>query len=88
MNKLSTILEDFKDGQEVLVSLKNNDEFILYDFEMIDESIYDRSDLVMASVKNVVKSKFIYREETKIEISIDDIVKLRDPDSGLSFYPV
>ena len=88
MNKLSTILEDFKDGQEVLVSLKNNDEFILYDFEMIDESIYDRSDLVMASVKNVVKSKFIYREETKIEISIDDIVKLRDQDSGLSFYPV
>jgi len=86
MIDLPFVLESFKDGQGVLVSLIDGEEFTLYDFEMVDESIYDRTDLVMATIRRVVKSKFRYRNETKIELSIHDIKSLKDPDSGFFYY--
>ncbi len=86
MITLANILENFEDGQDVRVHLSNGDEFILYDFEMVDESIYDREGIALANIRSVLKSKFKYRCETKIELSLKDIVNLSDPDTGYSFY--
>ncbi|HYQ70565.1 MAG TPA: hypothetical protein VET88_01410 [Gammaproteobacteria bacterium] len=86
MTDLPSLLEDFEDGQDILVNLKNGDEFLLYDFEMVDESIYGRKDLVMATIRRVIESKFRYRHGTKIELSIHDIVSLKDPVSEISYY--
>lgn len=86
MMNLSAVLEGFNDGRDVLVGLKNGDSYILYDFEMVDESIYSRNDLVMASIRAVLHSDFRYRKETKIELLITDIVSLRHPVTGFSYF--
>ncbi|WP_221897512.1 hypothetical protein [Bathymodiolus japonicus methanotrophic gill symbiont] len=80
------MLEDFEDGQDVLVKLRNNDEYLLYDFEMVDESIYDCDDVVMATISSVIKSDFCYKNGTKIELSINDIVELKDPCNEFQYF--
>jgi hypothetical protein len=86
MNELIEMLEGFADGQKVLVRLKGNEEFILYDFELVDESIYERSDLVMASISDVLNSQFKYKVGTKIEISVLDVISLNDPVTEDCFF--
>lgn len=88
MMALSDVLEGFKDGQNVLVRLKNGDEFILYDFEMVDESIYGRTDLVVANIREVLNSRFRYRKGTLLELAIGDIASLKDPTTGFSYFTV
>jgi hypothetical protein len=88
MMALSELLEGFDDGQKVLVSLKNGDEFVLYDFEMVDESIYDRNDLVVASISDVTSSKCRYRNGTKLEFALGDIATLKDPITGNCYFKV
>ncbi len=86
MNELIEMLEGYALGRKILVRLKGNEEFILYDFEWVDESIYDRSDLVTASISEVLKSKFKYKIDTMIEISVLDILSLSDPLTESFFY--
>jgi len=86
MMTLLNLLEGFKDGQDILVRLKNGDEFNLYDFEIVDESIYDRNDLVMATIRHVVFSKFHYRNGTKLEFVLSDVLALTDPVTGVNYF--
>ena len=86
MIDLTKLLENFEDGRDVLVCLSFGDEFILYDFEMVDESIYDRNDIVLATIRKVLMSKFKYRCETMIELDLTDIVSLSDPNTKHVFY--
>jgi len=76
---LSDLLEKFEDGQNVLVSFENGDEFVLFDFEIVDESIYDRSDLALATISDVNCSKSRYTKGTKLEFALGDICELNDP---------
>lgn len=85
---LSDLLEGFQDGQDILVRLKNGDEFRLYDFEMVDESIYDRNDLVIATIRDVLASKFRYRNGTKLEFSLGDVLSLTDPVTGCRYFEI
>lgn len=88
MMTISDLLEGFEDGQKVLVSLKNGDKLMLYDFEMVDESIYNRSDLVVATISDVISSKFRYRNGTKLEFAVGDIEELSDPVTGDCYFKV
>jgi hypothetical protein len=88
MKALTVLLEGFEDGQRVLVRLNNGDEFVLYDFEMVDESIYDRDDLVVATISNVISSRFRYRNGTKLEFALGDITSLSDPNTGAYYFYV
>lgn len=83
---LSDLLEGFKDGQDVLVRLKSGDEFRLYDFEMVDESIYGRNDLAIATIREVVASGFRYRNGTKLEFALGDVLTLTDPATGFCHF--
>jgi|GEM_PF-3907100 len=86
MKELISMLENLPLGERVLVRLKGNEEFILYDFEWVDESIYGRSDLVTASISKVLNSKHAYKIDTMIEISMSDVISLGDPVTGSLFY--
>ncbi len=86
MKSLAILLEDFEDGQKVKVRLVNGDEFILYDFEMVDETIYDRNDLVVATIGDVISSNFRYRRGTKLEFSLEQIACLSNPTTGSDYY--
>jgi hypothetical protein len=88
MTMLIDLLEGFEDGQKVLISLKDNEKFVLYDFEMVDETIYNRSDLVIATISEVINSRFRYRNETILEFEIGDITELKDPISGDCYFKV
>jgi hypothetical protein len=88
MMALLDLLEGFKDGQEIIVRLKNGDEFRLYDFEMVDESIYNRKDLVVATIREVVTSRFSYRNGTKLEFALGDVLALTDPVTGYRYFEV
>jgi len=71
---LGDLLESLDSGQKVELELTNGSKFVLYDFEMVDESIYDRADLVVATIDEVLISEFQYRVGAYIELAIGDIV--------------
>ncbi len=85
MMKLSNLLENFKDGKDVLVRLESGDVFVLYDFEIVDESIYDRDDYVLSTMREVIRSEFNYRDGTKLEFTLGDIADLIDPITRVSY---
>lgn len=82
MTRVNALLESIADGKNIRVQLSDGDVFILYDFEMVDESIYHRTDVVIATIRNVLASKYRFQEGTKLEIFINDIIRLDDPLSG------
>ena len=88
MIALSALLESFQDGQDVLVQLKNGNVYLLHDFEMVDESIYDRNDVVMATIGEVISSSFPYRKGTLLELELDDIANVLDPITGTSHFSI
>ncbi len=57
MKSLPEILENIEDGLESLVELSNGDSFGLVDFELADESIYERQVLCVADIVSKIKVK-------------------------------
>ena len=55
MKSLSGILEGIEDDLEVHVDFSNGDIFGLTNFEMVDESIYQRQDLCLADIGSKVR---------------------------------
>ncbi len=87
MMQLSKTLEDISDDYEVYISLAYGDCFGLANFEMVDESIYERSDLCLSDIISKIKvSNDVYRVGNKLEFSINDIIKITDPASGGIIY--
>ena len=86
MIDLAELLENFADGKDVIVSMKSGEKYILCDFEMVDESMYDRADVCLAKISEVVNSKAIFTVGTKIEISILTICSLEDPKDGTCYF--
>jgi len=78
------VLEELSIDQKVRVALDSGDEFILSGFERVDESIYDRGDLIVAGIDEVLVSKFRYKVGTLIELSLVDIAEVQDVQSGKS----
>ena len=81
------ILEDLSVDQKIQVMLDSGDHFILSGFEPVDETIYNRGDLVVAGIDEVVVSEFQYRVGTLIELAIGDIAEARDVQSGELILP-
>ena len=87
MKSLPEILEGIEDGLETFVRLSNGSCFGLVDFEMIDESIYQRSDLCVADIVSKIEVDHdVYRIGNKLEFSVDDVVELKDVASGNVLY--
>jgi hypothetical protein len=83
MKFLPEILESIGDGLEMLVELSNGNVFGLADFEMVDESIYQRQDLCVADIVSIIHVKNdVYKIGNKLEFSVNDVVEVRNPTNG------
>lgn len=82
MNQLAEMLESLDFAQRVEVVLCSGDQFVLSDFETVDESIYNRDDLIVAGIVEVRKSAFRYEVGTLIELALGDITWVKDCETG------
>ncbi len=88
MKQLSEILENISDNYEVYISFVYGDCFGLSDFEMVDESIYNSTDMCLACniVSLIEVSSDAYSTNNALEFSINDVLKIVDPASGDIIY--
>ena len=87
MKELSKILEDIEEEREVIVTFKDGECFGLNNFEMVDESIYNRSDLCDANIISIRSyEKGTLRVGNKMEFSIEEVVKVEDTTNGVLLY--
>lgn len=87
MKKLPDILESMPDGRVALLTFKDGDCFGLSDFEMVDESIYERSDICLSNINSKIKVlNDVYSVGTKFEFSLNDVLKVEDAVSGDIMY--
>ncbi len=87
MMLLSEILEGIEGGREVLVKLSDGNCFGLADFEMVDESIYERSDLCLCNIVSKIKVKRdVYKVGSKLEFSVDDVIEIQYVENGRVLY--
>lgn len=87
MKPLAEILEGIEDGREVLVRFSNGNCFGLSDFEMVDESIYQRSDLCVGDIVSKVKvDRDVYKIGNKLEFSVDEVLEVEDVANGSILY--
>ena len=85
MNVLMDVFKGFSDGERVLVKLESGDSFLLYDFEEVDGSVYDRDDVLIATIDSIVSSDFSYRVGTTLEFGLGSVEVLSDP-AGMNIY--
>lgn len=89
MKNLERLLEETLDGKELVICFHNGDVLGLADFEMVDQSIYDRSDLCVANIVSPIRCKeHIFKAGGKIEFSLDEIVQIYDAATKEIRYPV
>ncbi len=87
MKLLEEILENSDDGEEYIISFYCGDQLGLMDFEMVDESIYERTDMCIADVvSQKICDKKYYTVGTKIEFSLKDIVSVVSPKNGKKIW--
>ena len=87
MKELENILQSTPNGQELLVEFACGDVLGLKDFEMVDASIYGRSDLCVGDVVSQFKcDDKLYRIGSGIEFSLNDVVSATDTVSGQVLY--
>lgn len=87
MKPLFKILEDIENGHEVLVKLSDGDSFGLADFEMVDESIYGRSDLCLCNIVSKIKvGRDVYKVGNKLEFSVNDVIEVVDAANGKTLF--
>ncbi len=88
MKQLSEILEGIDDGYEVYVTFVYGDSFGLADFEMVDETIYNNTEMCVAfTIKSLIKvSSKAINTNNALEFSINDILKIVDPANGGLIY--
>ena len=87
MKTLAEILEGIEDHRQTLVRLSNGDCFGLVDFEMVDESIYQRSDLCVGDIVSKVEvQRDVYEIGNKLEFSVEDVLEIEDVESGDVLY--
>ncbi len=78
MNKIISILEAIPDDVSAYLVFSDGKEMELSNFEMTDESIYNRSDLCCADViKQIVCDKRFFTPGTKMEFSVHDIKEIK-----------
>ncbi len=79
MKLLSEILEGIEDDHEVLIRFSNGNCFGIVDCEMVDESIYQRTDLCVGDIVSKIHiDRDVYKIGNKLEFSIDEIVEVKD----------
>ena len=84
---LDQILEDIEEDREHIVVLSWGDVFGLTNFEMVDESIYERSDLCVGDVVSIKKSKSkAISIGNGLQFSIKDVIKVTDAITGDILY--
>ena len=85
MNQLMALLEAIPDGEALHVGL-GKQEFILSDFEAVDESIYGRGDVVLANVVRVVSGSQAITQKNKIEFDLAQVTFVRNVDGSKIIY--
>lgn len=87
MKPLFEILEGIEDNREALVRFSNGNCFGLADFEMVDESIYQRSDLCLCNIVSKIKvDRDVYKIGNKLEFSVDEVLEVEDAANGNILY--
>lgn len=87
MNSLEQILESSEDEVEYIITFTCGDQLGLTDFEMVDESIYGRTDMCIADVVSQIKcDKRFYTIGTKIEFSLNDVISVIFPKNGKKLW--
>ncbi len=81
------ILERIPDDHEAIVTFDYGDCFGLSNFEMVDESIYESLDFCLSDIVSKVKVlRDVYNIGTKLEFSVNDVLKVEDAVSGGILY--
>lgn len=81
--KAKEILLRLPEEKEVTLSFFDGEELVLKNFDMVDESIYDRSDLVCAVlVKINISDKINHNISSMIDFSISDVNRIFDPEKN------
>ncbi len=84
---LKQVLENTEDDREFIVVFSYGDIFGLTNFEMVDESIYERSDLCVGDVVSIIKCpKKVYRVGNGLQFSIKNVIKVTDATTGDILY--
>lgn len=87
MNELADLLEGIPDNIEAIVRLEGGSYFGLSNFEMVDETIYDRDDLCVADIVSIIEAKpDVYKVGNKIEFSVDDVLEVKIVETGKVLY--
>ena len=84
---LKQVLENAEDDREFIVVFPDGEVFGLTNFEMVDESIYERSDLCVGDVVSIKKcnSKAL-SVGNGLQFSIKDVIKVTDAITGDILY--
>ena len=70
-------LENIRLGQETVIKFGNNNVLGLKDFERVDESIYQRSDLITADVVSQIRcNRNFSKPGTSLQFSVNDIMEI------------
>ena len=89
MNNLGNLLESTKKNHNYKVTFLDGEIYILTNFEMVDESIYNSLDVCVADVISVIKSESkVITNRVALEFSVNDIARVEDVESNKVLYEV
>lgn len=89
MNNLGNLLESTKKNHNYKVTFLDGEIYILTNFEMVDESIYNSLDVCVADVISVIKSESkVINNKEALEFSVNDIARVEDVESNEVLYEV
>lgn len=87
MKDIISILEAIPNGEIVHLIFNDGTEIEVSDCEKVDESIYDKSDLVLADViRKITGDKRFHTQGTKIEFQAQDIKRAISAKNGEILY--
>ena len=87
MKNIEEILKNIPDGKEVFTKFFDGNCFGLADFEMVDESIYQRTDVCMCDIITIIcDDRNVLRAGNKIEFYINDIIQVKDLENENILY--
>lgn len=86
MKKINEILDLIENDRVIDITFYNGNCLALSNFEIVDPSIYNRSDLYVADLIKIIKpDRNIYQIGNKIEFSINEILNITDSKGNLLY---
>ena len=85
MDALIALLEEIPDDSDWHVRLGECD-FILRNFEIVDPSIYNRGDLILADVVKNISGPSAITSRNKIEFEVQQVIFVKSVDGTITTY--